>query len=312
MYEEINAELSQLRTKIDRCRKAETMLADLQSQLQEFESSAAVLKEQMEKENIDLDKISKSSIRSLFYTVLGSREQQEEKERREFLSAKLKYDQRNAEIAQIKARIRELTAERDANGNCEQKYNELMQKKYKLLINSHGETAKTILDLEHEISACRANSKEINEAVAAGKDVLRCTSRVRSSLDNAEGWGTWDLLGGGLLSDLAKHSNLDDAKSQASEVSMLLSRFRSELADVRISNEIQIHIDGFAKFADFFFDGLVADWVVQSKIHDSQQSVENVEVQVNQVLNKLDQINRENEKKINQLTGQFSQLVEKA
>ncbi|NLL62799.1 MAG: hypothetical protein GX241_00935, partial [Ruminococcaceae bacterium] len=42
----------------------------------------------------------------------------------------------------------------------------------------------------------------------------------------------------------------------------------------------------FVKFADFFFDGLISDWIVQSRIHDSQESVNNVRRDVNNVLDK--------------------------
>ena len=45
--------------------------------------------------------------------------------------------------------------------------------------------------------------------------MLDSLDSVLSSLESAEGWGTWDLLGGGLISDLAKHSHIDDAKVEA-------------------------------------------------------------------------------------------------
>ena len=36
-------------------------------------------------------------------------------------------------------------------------------------------------------------------------------------------------------------------------------RFKTELADVEITADLQITVDGFLKFADFFFDGLFTD-----------------------------------------------------
>lgn len=107
------------------------------------------------------------------------------------------------------------------------------------------------------------------------------------SLSKAEDWGTWDLLGGGLLCDLAKHSDIDDAQTEAQQTQYLLRKFRTELVDVRIDSDLRIEVGSFARFADFFFDGLFADWCMQSKIHDSQANVESVEKQVEDVIIRL-------------------------
>ncbi len=50
----------------------------------------------------------------------------------------------------------------------------------------------------------------------------RCCKKlyaVSSTLDSAEGWGTWDLFGGGLITDLAKYSKLDEAQSASTNCS---------------------------------------------------------------------------------------------
>ena len=46
-----------------------------------------------------------------------------------------------------------------------------------------------------------------------------------SDLDSAQGWGTWDVIGGGLLTDLMKYSRLDDAQAS-------MERLQSALAAV--------------------------------------------------------------------------------
>ena len=227
MFEEINLELETLRQNISRSQKAEAMSADLKNQLTAHENLAESLAKVLEKENLDYEKISKASIASLFYTILGSREQQVEKERQEALAAKLKLDQCQYEIQSIRSQIEELNRERREYLGCEQKYGTLLRKKLDMLMEQHGQSAEKILELEAEISSCRADGKEIYEAICAGNDVMCCIDRVSSNLDSAESWGTWDLLGGGLISDLAKHSRIDDARDAAADVSRLLSRFRT-------------------------------------------------------------------------------------
>ena len=55
-----------------------------------------------------------------------------------------------------------------------------------------------------------------------------------SHLSDAEGWATWDLFGGGLLSDIAKHSALDAAQDAVNVLQSKLRSFKTELVDVNM------------------------------------------------------------------------------
>lgn len=48
-----------------------------------------------------------------------------------------------------------------------------------------------------------------------------------------------------------------------------LRAFRTELADVTISADFQVNIDGFLRFADYVFDGIFADWAVLDRINQA-------------------------------------------
>ena len=71
----------------------------------------------------------------------------------------------------------------------------------------------------------------------------------------------------------------------------------TELADVTLDGNLQMSIDGFLRFADYFFDGIFADWMVLDRIHQSQSQVEDTKNQISAVLRQLDtrlsQVNQE-------------------
>ena len=46
-------------------------------------------------------------------------------------------------------------------------------------------------------------------------------------------------------------------------------------------------MDGFLRFADYFFDGLFVDWMVLDRIQQSQAQVENTADQIKGVLRRL-------------------------
>ena len=109
-------------------------------------------------------------------------------------------------------------------------------------------------------------------------------------LDNAEAWGTWDILGGGLLSTAAKHGNLDDAQSYITELQMDLRHFNTELTDISVQTDVHVNTDDFLRFADYFFDGIFADLAVQKRIKQSKEQVQGIKTEIESVLEELERI----------------------
>lgn len=73
---------------------------------------------------------------------------------------------------------------------------------------------------------------------------------------------------------------IDDARRD-------LEDFRDELGDIRDIEYLNIDIDGFLTFADFFFDGFIADIFVQSKISRGRQQVQEAIRRVEDILRSL-------------------------
>ena len=115
---------------------------------------------------------------------------------------------------------------------------------------------------------------EIREAIEAGERALRSLKDARDSLSSARGWGMIDMFGGGGLSGLIKHAKIGDAKSSLNRAKADLARFGRELSDVREIQGLDIEIGDFLTFADFFFDGFLADIMVQSKIRQARDKID--------------------------------------
>ena len=72
---------------------------------------------------------------------------------------------------------------------------------------------------------------------------------------------------------------------------------------------MQVNIDGFLRFADYFFDGLFADWAVGDKISESQSSVQRVKSQIQSALNKLNSMENAADKEIDSLKAKIEELL---
>lgn len=115
--------------------------------------------------------------------------------------------------------------------------------------------------------------KEINEAIEAGQRALMSLRQAENKLSSARNWGLVDLFGGGFLTDMMKYSKINDASRYVEQAKWDLQKFQRELKDVNLPTEVKIEIGGFLSFADFFFDGVVADYLVQSKIANARQQI---------------------------------------
>ena len=128
---------------------------------------------------------------------------------------------------------------------------------------------------------------EIREAINAGERALRSLQDAKSSLDSARGWGILDILGGRGLSGLIKHVKIGDARSSLDQAKADLECFSRELSDVREIQSLDIEIGDFLTFADFFFDGFLADIMVQSKIRQAQDQIDYAIDRVQSMLGRL-------------------------
>ena len=111
---------------------------------------------------------------------------------------------------------------------------------------------------------------------------------------------------------MAKHSHLDEAQDLVSDLQSKLRRFKTELADIQITANMQVNVDGFLRFADYFFDGLFADWAVGDKISQSMNSVSSTKSQISRTLDKLNSMEQAADRCIESLKQQLDELIVKA
>lgn len=312
MINELRRELAALSEKLARREKLNAMLGSLRAEEEGLISREAELRAVWSKESADVERLEKTSAASLFYAMLGKKEEKLEQEQREACAAKLKYDAAIQQLDDCRDRLAHIRAELSSLSRTDRSYAEVFQCIQEELKADPSYAAK-VCALEKALGEESSQLKEIREAVSAGEACSLQIRMIESSLSSAEGWGTWDILGGGLLSDMAKHTRLDEAQAEAERLQTLLSRFRTELADVRVSAQLgQVNVDGFLRFADYFFDGLIADWSVLSHIHDSQERVKQVKDQLSAALSQLRKLQSAHETEKTRLERELAQLVQNA
>lgn len=125
--------------------------------------------------------------------------------------------------------------------------------------------------------------QEIQEAIQAADNAVSHLNAAQECLRKAGNWGVVDLLGGGLISTFLKHNRMGDAEKELASAREALRQFAGELADVGGIVNFDIQVNDFLSFADYFFDGLLADWLMQRRINEAK-------AQVAEAINRVTQI----------------------
>jgi len=312
MLDELNKRLEEIQKQVVeqdlKGRRIRDMESDLQIQRERVEDLALLLVS----EEADVDELEGLSIRGMFLSVFGDKEQELDKEKSEYFAAWLKHDQALETAKYTSVEIESLRKKRKALGDLRAQKATLLKEKEQFLIAANDHYSEVLLALAQERGTLMAERNELGEALREGFLLQEGLDEIIRDLRKARGWGAFDLLGGGLIVTAVKHSNIDDARARIAGVQMQLNRFRREMSDVNMETEIVIVIGNFTTFADYFFDGLIFDWVVQSQISKSLSQVEQTRRAVTLCLSQLSAQHENNKTRDIEIVHERRTIIEKA
>jgi hypothetical protein len=121
-----------------------------------------------------------------------------------------------------------------------------------------------------------ANEVQINQALSLTDQLISELDQAERQLSSARTWGFVDILGGGLITDLIKHSKLNNAKLSMERVNYLLQELKRVLGGISMPGDYSMNVGGFETFADFFFDSGIVDVYMTAKIMSSLNEVRNL------------------------------------
>lgn len=104
--------------------------------------------------------------------------------------------------------------------------------------------------------------------------LLPLVDEAEAKFRSARNWGFFDILGGGFITDLIKHSKLGAAANIMNQINYLLQELQQKLKAIVMPADFTMRVGSFSTFADFVFDGVLADVYMQSKIMQSLDQIQ--------------------------------------
>ncbi|MFD1446514.1 hypothetical protein [Oceanobacillus profundus] len=310
MYEEINDQLIRVRSAMSKKQKWEKQLADYETELIDVEKEISRLEEQLFAEKKDVQKLERIGITNLIQTLFGSKHEKLRQEKQEVIAVQLQLEEAEKTKQEISNSMNELHHKLQSVVDADQDYEFLLSTKEQIIKERDAAFGNRLFELNEREGDIRAYIIELNEAIEAGYNVKDALNNAMSSLESAEGWGTFDMFGGGMISSMVKHDHIDKATNHIHQAQTRMRNFQKELLDIDEVTNLQIDISGMLKFADFFFDGLIVDWMVQGRIQDSLQQARDQHASVVSVIRKLEMTLNEKEIELSATQTEKTTLIE--
>ena len=300
--QDLEQRLQQLRESMACLRDDEAVLKALTEQEEACKEALERCPTDQAREQGDVRRLKGLTLTALLASLSGKRAERLEQEEREAYAASLRYESAKRQLEEVRQDMAFRRGRIAENRDVGEQYERLLREKSAAL----GD-CEEIRRLEELTVRCR----ELQEAIFAGEAVNGRLRAVASALDEAAGWSTYDLLGGGLLADAMKYSHLDTAEKEAQQLQSELRRYQAELADVTVDGGVNIPVDGFLTAADVFFDNIFTDWAVRRHIADNEEQIRSAQERVEELQNRLRSERAEAERELESVRALWRQTVEK-
>ncbi|MFB0971731.1 MAG: hypothetical protein GX666_01470 [Tissierellia bacterium] len=134
---------------------------------------------------------------------------------------------------------------------------------------------------------------EIQEAINAADDALLYLKEAEKFAKSAGNWGMFDILGGGFFATMIKREKMEDVEKNISKAQKAIEVLNLELKDLETIIDVNIETGDFLTFADYFFDGFIADFMVQEKINNAIKQIENAILNIEELKISLESMLRD-------------------
>ena len=279
--------LKELHSQKAQKKRLEAMKAELLKQEDEVAKKTAELEKIKQKEQLDVDKLEGKTIKALFFTLAGTKEEKLSQERQEAYVAAMKYDAAKRDLEGIVTDLRYCQEELNKLTDCEAEYEHLLEQKKSSIKQEASQRANEVMLLEKEMANLEHEITELEEALDVGYKAFDLVDDIVKELEEAHNLADWDTFMDSFLIDMQKQEHIHNAQDLIQDLRHELRRFKTELADVNIEGDIQIEMDEFSQFADWFFDNIFTDWDIKTKIEKSQAQAEDTRAQITDTINLL-------------------------
>lgn len=284
MLENINKNITEIEENLRKRQEFSNILEQKQQELGKEQTRRRKLGKALKKKERQIKRLQSPGVIGLIFRRENTDLQEE---LRQYDVIKSEYEDCGNSIIDIEENINLYKEQIDNYHSLDSDYNDLIRERRDLILSKNDSTAHELKGYLDEISEKELSVRSVREGISACYRALPSLERAIRNMESARNWGVWDIMGGGFLSTAVKHSRIDKMKQEIKDVEREIKALNTILSYVNLPSDMDIQIGGFATFADYFFDGLIADLFVQGKIKDSLNKLRDTYDKINKIKNSL-------------------------
>ncbi len=257
---------------LQKIKRAEERLKILMDNKEVIEEEVRKQKTKLDKENDDVEQLEGFSLSGFIHLIKGTLVDQLDKEEREALVAKNKYE---AACQELKFCMNEIDNYRE---KIKDKY--IIEREYKVLVK---QLEKQMLDSEYDSKSFSKLTekmfysnellREIREAAEAGRELQKSFDAVLKSFQEADDLGVIDVLDTGLLVSETISSEVSERNQTIILIQQQIRKFHIEILDVCSIYSLEVNVDELLSFSDYLLDGIVKEESVEDKLNFARERI---------------------------------------
>lgn len=274
-------------------------------------------------EKYDIQALEELTPKSIFYTLLRSREAQLDKEVQEYLDAKLELENCQIKISSLEGYLLELEEHLVQLADSDEKLDELHQTQLTLISHLATPEAEYLEEISAKLPIQLALQQEVGEAYEVGQQALSGIDKVVDILlKERSSWGYW----GKSSSLTASNHPIGEAIEISLDTQHLLEKFQQELTDIsqhfwtQPNMRIPKRVDSITlmfvysrglfgnRFTDLEIQSRIKKWLehLQKLKRNVKKKVDMLEIELTVLQRKIEKLELEKQKLLTELWNQAS------
>lgn len=288
MIKEIDEKIKKYRNNKVLKEALENKISSIEETLSNKEDELKVLEKNLIKEEKDVERLKSFSFSNLMASIMNNKKEKLNKEEKEYLDAKLKYDNLKSDIKNLnndleeeKKKLRELQVE-------DNQYEALIIQKIDILKRSNLDVKDEIIKYENEISSLLNEKVLVLEVLNKAENALMIADEIKSALEGVENWGPYTIVGTGIINSIENSEKIDYIKSTMERLSYSVEMLNEELKAVRKTMSLEDKdISGTAYIFDHFFNCMLNDFSDKEDTKGSLYEIYELEGEIRRIAEKL-------------------------
>ncbi|GAA4677127.1 hypothetical protein [Nocardioides nanhaiensis] len=235
-------------------------------------------------EQADVEKLESLSMGRVIAALAGRRKSDLARERAEAQAAELVVAEARERLRVAEGQVDEVRAELAGLGDVAEQERAARELRERALRAVPGEAGERLTQVARASGELEARLREYEEALEAARVAHGALAAAADRLGRASDWAGWDTFGGGgLLTDALKYQRIDEATARLRDADRALVHLARELSDVEVGPVQRLEVPELTRAMDVWFDNIVSDWGVRSRVRDALARVQGLLGQVNRL-----------------------------